>query len=392
MQLADRVQRIQLSPTAAVMAEAERMAADGVDVINFGVGEPDFPTPEHIKQAAIEALAANRTRYTSTAGIYPLREAVCHWHAREFGTRYQPSECVITVGGKQALFNALSALVNPGDEVLLPAPYWVSYPDMLRHVGAELHVLPTVAEHGFRLQAKQVEAAIGPKTRGLIVNSPNNPTGAVVAERDFGELLVVCRRHGLWLLTDECYSHFLYDGQQPFSVASLPEARDHVIVAGSLSKTFAMTGWRIGFALGPRPVIDAMVRLQSQSTSNATSIAQYAALRALTGPMDSVRAMQTEYDGRRRLILAALAQIPGLSCTPPQGAFYVFPDVRQTPRMISRPSSTAELAVELLREERVAVVAGEAFGAPGHLRISYATSTDRIREGVRRLSRFLAAC
>lgn len=392
MQLADRVQRIQLSPTGAVLAEAERMAAAGLDVVNLGVGEPDFPTPEPIKQAAIEALAADRTRYTATAGIQPLREAVCQWHAREFGTRYEPAECVITVGGKHALFNALSVLVNPGDEVLLPAPYWVSYPDMLRYVGAEPRILTTLPEHGFQLQARQVEEAIGPKTRGLIVNSPNNPTGAVLPDVGFAELLAVCRRHGLWLLTDECYSHFLYDGQRPFSVASLAGAREHVIVAGSLSKTFAMTGWRIGFALGPRPVIEAMVRLQSQSTSNPTSIAQYAALRALTGPMDSVRTMLAEYDRRRRLILEAMSHIPGLCCTPPRGAFYVFPDVRQTPRMLGRPSTTAELAVELLRQERVAVVAGEAFGAPGHLRISYATTADRIEEGVRRLGRFLAAC
>jgi aspartate aminotransferase len=395
-QLAHRVERISLSPTGAVLIEAERLRAQGIDVVNFGVGEPDFPTPDYIKQAAVRALEQNFTKYTPTPGISVLREKLCQWHQREFGTNYEPAESVVTVGGKQALFNALGALVNEGEEVLLPAPYWVSYPDMIRYVGAEPRFVATDPADGFRLRASQVEPLIGPKTRVLLVNSPNNPTGAVIPNDEFAKLLALCQRHNIWLLTDECYSHFVYGDHKPFSVAGLPDAKSQVIVAGSLSKTFSMTGWRVGFALGPKRIISAMIKLQSQSTSNPTSISQHAAVAALSGPMDSVKAMLAEYARRRDAVLEELGQIPGVTCTPPEGAFYAFPNVDETPRVRAlreqkEPADTARIAVDLLQEARVGTVAGEAFGAPGYLRISYAADIERVREGVRRMKNFLSS-
>ncbi len=378
------------------MIEAERLQARGIDVVNFGVGEPDFPTPEHIKQAAVRALEENFTKYTATPGITPLREAVCEWHRREFGSSYEVAESVITVGGKQALFNALGALVNEGEEVLVPAPYWVSYPDMIRYVGAEPRFVPTEPGDGFRLRAEQVEPLITDKSRVLLVNSPNNPTGAVIPDEEFARLLELCQRRNLWLLTDECYSHFLYGGRKPFSVAGLPGAKERTIVAGSLSKTFAMTGWRVGFALGPKPVIAAMIKLQSQSTSNPTSISQRAALAAVTGPMDSVKTMLEEYARRRDVVLESLGAIEGVRTATPDGAFYAFPNVEETPRLRAlrakrESADTARVAVDLLNEARVAAVAGEAFGAPGYLRISFATAIDRVREGIERMGRFFTS-
>jgi aspartate aminotransferase len=395
MRISDRVERIAISPTVAVTMEAAHYKARGCDVVDFGAGEPDFATPDHIKQAAIRALAENRTKYTPVAGIMPLREAVCGWHHRELGSAYQPNECIVTAGGKHALFNAICSLINPGDEVILPVPYWVSYPDVVKYAGGEPIQLPTSAEDGFCLRASAVEKLITPRTRMLIVNSPANPTGAVIPPAEFECILDVCRRAKIWLLSDECYSHFVYGGAKPFSVASLPNAKDgakdHVIVLGSLSKTFAMTGWRMGYALAPAPLVEAILKLQSQSTSNPTSIAQYAALEALTGPMDSVGAMLCEYGKRRNRILTGLRAIPGIDCATPQGAFYVFPDVSRAGRQ-SQPDAgdISAVASDLLREKYVAVVPGEAFGAPGHIRISYAASLERIDEGVRRLSEFFS--
>ncbi len=396
MQLAERVQRISVSATLAVLMEAERYKARGVDVVDFGPGEPDFPTPEHIKRAAIRALNENRTKYTATAGIAPLRQAVCDWHARELGSSYQPSECIVTVGGKHAIFNTINALVNAGDEVLIPAPYWVSYPDIVKYAGGRPVFIPTDAADGFCLRGERVERAINPRTRIAIVNSPNNPTGAVVPPEEFAKIFDVCKRRGVWLLSDECYSHFTYGSAKPFSIASLPGAKEHVIIAGSLSKTFAMTGWRLGYALAPAPLVEAMTKLQSQSTSNPNSITQYAALEALTGPMDSVTAMLAEYARRRTRILEGLRAIPGVTCTEPQGAFYVFPNVAGCLKKNGAGGratdggepDTSAVARQLLEREHVAVVPGEAFGTAGFLRISYATSMERIEEGLRRLQRF----
>ena len=385
-ELADRVNRISVSQTMVVLQEAERLKVQGIDVADFGPGEPDFPTPEHIKRAAIKALDDNRTKYTPVAGIAALRQAICEWHAAQLGSSYQPAECVVNTGGKHAIFNSVCSLVNPGDEVIIAAPYWVSYPDIIKYAGGKPVVVPTRAEDEFILRAGAVEKAITPKTRIVIVNSPSNTTGAVIPPDEFAKILDVCKRQGVWLLSDECYSHFTYGNARPFSVASLPGAKDRVIIAGSFSKTFAMTGWRMGYVLAPKPLVDAVAKLQSQSTSNPNSITQYAALEAMRGPMDSVATMLAEYARRRERILAGLRAIPGITCATPQGAFYVFPSIAA--HLNAQMPDDVAAAKQLLEREHVAVVPGEPFGAPGHLRISYATSMERIEEGLRRLARF----
>ena len=387
IRFAERVNRIAVSPTMAVMQQAERFKARGADVVDFGPGEPDFPTPEHIKRAAIKALEENRTKYTATAGIAPLRRAICDWHAAQLGSSYEPAECIVNVGGKNSVFNTIASLIDAGDEVIIPAPYWVSYPDIVKYAGGTPVFVETREQDGFVTGAGQVEKAIGPNTRMVIINSPNNPTGAILPKDEFEAILEVCQKHRVWLLSDECYSHFVYANAKPYSIASAAGAKERVIVAGSFSKTFAMTGWRMGYTLGPALLIGAINKLQSQATSNATSIAQYAALEALLGPMDSVRVMLDEYARRRQIILAGLRAIPGVTCTAPHGAFYAFPNVSAHFRG-DMPDDTA-MAKLLLEREHVAVVPGEAFGAPGHLRISYATSVERIEEGLRRLARFL---
>jgi len=388
VQLSDRVNRISISPTAAVLAAAERLRAQGVDLADFGPGEPDFPTPEHIQRAAIRAMEQGRTKYTPTAGIGPLREAICKWHATQFGSSYTVPECIVSVGGKHAIFNAFCSLLSAGDEVLIPAPYWVTYPDIVLYTGATPVPVMTDPFDGFRLRAELVARAITPRTKLLIVNSPSNPSGAVVPADEFAKIYEVCRAKNIWLMTDECYSHFVYGTEKPFSLASLPGTKPNIIVAGSLSKTFAMTGWRIGYALAPEPLVSAMTKLQSQSTSNPTSIAQYAALAALTGPMDTVSAMLAEYSRRRDRIVSGLRGIPGVTCVEPGGAFYAFPNV--SAHLGNGIADTATLAKHLLEKQHLVVVPGEAFGTPGYMRFSYATSIDRIEEGLRRLEKFFA--
>jgi aspartate aminotransferase len=390
--LTERINRIQISPTAAVIAEAERLKAQGVDIADFGPGEPDFPTPDHIKKAAIAAIEENKTKYTPTGGIMPLREAICAWHKRELGSDYAPKECIVTVGGKHGIFNVMSVLVQAGDEVIIPAPYWVSFPDIVKYTGGMPVYVETRPEDGFSVKADAIEKAITPKTRLLILNSPSNPTCGVVPPDEYARILAVCRKHNVWLMGDECYSHFTYAPHKPFSIASAPDSRNNVIIIGSVSKTFAMTGWRIGYTLAPAELIQALTKLQSQSTSNPTSIAQYAALEAMRGSMESVPAMLAEYDRRRKRIVEGLNAIPGVKCEMPGGAFYAFPNVGAH---LSNGSSghaiandTSELAKLLLEQARVALVAGEGFGAPGYLRLSYATSIERIDEGLRRLERF----
>lgn len=387
--LADRVNRISVSQTMVVLLEAERLKAQGIDVADFGPGEPDFPTPEHIKRAAIKALEENRTKYTSVSGIAPLRQAICDWHAAQLGSSYQLAECVVNTGGKHAIFNAVCSLVNSGDEVIIGAPYWVSYPDIIKYAGGKPVVAPTRAEDAFILRAAEVEKAITPRTRMVMVNSPNNPTGAVIPPDEFAKILDVCERHHVWLLSDECYSHFTYGDAKPFSIASVPGAKENVIIAGSFSKTFAMTGWRMGYVLAPKPLVDAVAKLQSQSTSNPNSITQYAALAAMRGSMDTVATMLAEYARRRENILAGLRAIPGITCATPHGAFYVFPNI--SAHFNKQMPDDVAAAKQLLEREHVAVVPGEPFGAPGHIRISYATSMERIQEGLSRLRRFFGS-
>jgi aspartate aminotransferase len=321
----------------------------------------------------------------------PLRDAICAWHKRELKSDYEPKECVVSVGGKHAIFNVASVLLQAGDEVLIPAPYWVSFPDIVKYTGATPVYVQTSVEDGFAVRADAIARAITPKTRLLILNSPSNPSGGVTPPDEYLKILTVCRKNNVWLMGDECYSHFTYDPHKPFSIASAKDSKENVIIIGSVSKTFAMTGWRIGYTLGPAALIQALIKLQSQSTSNPTSIAQYAALAAMTGAMDTVPVMLAEYAKRRKRIVEGLNAIPGVRCAQPGGAFYAFPDVSahvSGPHALAK--DTTELATLLLDKARVALVGGDAFGAPSYLRISYATSLDRIEEGLRRLDRFFS--
>jgi len=389
VELTNRINRIQVSPTAVVISAAEQLKAKGVDVADFGPGEPDFPTPDHIKRAAIRAIEENRTKYTPTGGIMPLREAITAWHKRELSSSYNAKECVVTVGGKHSIFNTVCVLIQNGDEVILPAPYWVSFPDIIKYAGGTPVIVETRQEDGFSAKATAIEKAITSKTKMVIVNSPGNPTGGVVDRDEYERILAVCNKHKIWLLGDECYSHFVYEPHKPFSIASEKESKERVIIVGSVSKTFAMTGWRIGYTLGPEPLIQAIIKIQSQSTSNPTSIAQYAALEAMCGTMETVPPMLAEYAKRRKRIVEGLREIPGVACAWPGGAFYAFPNVSahlRGPHALAK--SCTELARALLDQAYVALVPGEAFGAPGFLRLSYATSIERIEEGLRRLNKF----
>jgi aspartate aminotransferase len=392
VQLTDRINRIQISPTSAVIAEADKLKAKGVDLADFGPGEPDFPTPDHIKKAAIRAIEQNYTKYTPTGGILPLREAIVAWHKRELASNYEPKECVVNVGGKHSIFNCVSVLVQKGDEVIIPAPYWVSYPDIVKYAGGTPVFVDSKPEDGFSVKASVIEKAITPKTKMVILSSPNNPTGGVIPPDEYERILAACMKHNVWLMGDECYSHFVYDPHKPFSIASAKDSKANVIIIGSVSKTFAMTGWRIGYTLAPEELIQAMIKVQSQSTSNPTSIAQYAALEAMRGSMDAVPPMLAEYAKRRKRIVEGLRAIPGVNCEWPGGAFYAFPNVSAHlgEGKNAAAKNCTELSKFLLEKAHVALVAGEAFGAPGFLRLSYATSIERIEEGLRRLEKFFS--
>jgi aspartate aminotransferase len=387
--IAGRIRSISISSTMKVAADAEKLRSAGVDVVDFGAGEPDFPTPDNIKQAAARAIDQNFTRYTPTGGTMELRKAICERHAEDFGTHYVPAECMVSVGGKHAIFNLTQALVNPGDEVVIPVPYWVTYKDVVNYAGGVPVFVETREDEGFALTAEAVEASLTERTRLIVVNSPSNPSGAVVGREEFEKILRLASARGIYLLTDECYCRFLYDSE-PFSIASVPGAKETVLVAGSLSKTYAMTGWRIGFALAPTAVIDAMMKLQSHCTSNPTSVAQKAAVEALTGPQESVERMLCEYRRRRAFVVGRLRAIPGVTCVEPRGAFYVYPNISA---VIGRGgiANTLDAAERLLADARVAVVPGEAFGTGSHVRISYAASMADLERGLDRLAGFIAA-
>ncbi len=388
MHFSQRIGRISVSATMKVGMEAEKLRASGVDVVDFGAGEPDFPTPENIKCAAVRAMEQNFTKYTAAGGTLELRKALCERHAQDFGTRYEVPECIVSVGGKHVIYNAVSALIDHGDEVVLPVPYWVTFADVIHYNGGKCVFVETDEANGFRLTAGQIEQALTPKTRLVIINSPSNPSGAVLDRAEFEKIYAATSSRGILLMTDECYCHFLYGGE-PYSIASLPGAKPNVIVAGSLSKTYAMTGWRVGFGLGPAPLISAMLKLQSHSTSNPNSIAQKAAVEAVTGPQESVGAMLTEYRKRREYVIPALRGIPGVTCSEPQGAFYAYPNIG---KFLGRNgmASTLNFAERLLAEAHVAVVPGEAFGTREHVRISYATSVAELERGLGRLRDFLS--
>lgn len=374
---------MEVSSTLAVLMEAERLRAEGVELIDLGAGEPDFPTPRNIKDAAEQAIEKDFTRYTATSGIAPLRKAITEMMRRDFGAVYDPSEALVTIGGKQAIFNAMGTLLNPGDEVLIPSPYWVTFPEIAKFFRARPVIVDTEPS-GFLLTARAVADAIGPRTRLLIINSPNNPTGRIIPPDEFQKIVEVAAKRDVWVISDECYIYFAYPPASPFSAGQLPEElRSRLMICGSFSKTHAMTGWRLGFALGPKPWIQAMLKVQSHSTSNANSIAQKAAIEAATGQQESVRSMIGEYRRRRDWIVPALNEIPGIECGMPEGAFYVMPNMR---RLIGgRVRDSIELSALLLNDARVVVTAGSAFGIEGYVRISYANSLEAIKEGVARI-------
>lgn len=388
MQFSERISRMSVSSTAAVLQKAAKLKAGGARLVDFGAGEPDFPTPEHIKAAGVRALQENFTRYTPTGGIRELKEALVARHAQDFGSRYAVEECLVTVGGKQAIFEAIAATINDGDEVILPVPYWVSFLDIIHYAGGKAVRLETRESDGFAVRAENVEKLVTPRTRLLIVNSPSNPTGAVAPPAEMEKLLGLAQRHNFLLLSDECYCHFVYDEVKPYSLGASGE-REHLLIVGSFSKTYAMTGWRVGFALGSPELLGNMLKLQSHSTSNPTSFAQKAAVKAVCGPQDSVREMRDEYHRRRDRIVPGLRAIPGIRCTMPQGAFYVYPNVAAYLKNGGLADTTA-LAERMLEEAHVALVPGAAFGTNEHVRISYATSMEQIEEGIRRMAEFFA--
>jgi aspartate aminotransferase len=389
VKLTARINRIEPSATMAVVAEADKLRQQGIDVVDFGAGEPHFATPVHIKEAAISAIQNNFSKYTAAAGTAELRDAIVRRHAADFGSDYRREETIASVGGKHALFNAIQVLVDHGDEVILPVPYWVSFKDIVRYAGGNCVLLETNESDGFRVTADMVARLVTSRTKLIILNSPSNPSGAVMAPADLKEIVRFAAERGIWVLSDECYVYLNYTGQQ-FSVGSLREYRDRLVIIGSLSKTYAMTGWRLGFALAPAAVTSAMAKLQSQSTSNPTSIVQKASVAALNGPQECVEEMRKDYIRLRDHIVNGLRAIPGVQCTMPEGAFYAYPNISA---FFGKGGikSPADLAGKLLREAHVAVVPGEGFGTTEHVRLSYATSQAEIDRGLERMRRFLTS-
>ena len=385
--LSDRINRIEVSATMAITAESLKMKAQGIDLADFGAGEPHFATPQHIKDAAIKAIENNFTRYTAVAGVPQVRQAIVDRHKADFGSNYSVEECVFTTGGKLALFNAIQVLVDHGDEVILPVPYWVSFKDIIQYAGGKVVYVESDEAENFRITAKMIEAAITPRTKVIILNTPSNPSGAVVSAEDLEAIVRLAHAHGIYVLLDECYVYLTFTGDV-VSGASFTDCKEHIVVLGSLSKTYAMTGWRAGFALGPKAIISAMSKLQSQSTSNTASMVQQASIAALTASQDCVSEMRADYIKLRDQILTGFKTIPGLTCTVPQGAFYVYPNVKA---FLGKGGvqTVSDLAAKLLSDAHVVVVPGEAFGTHEHIRISYAVSGDVIDKGVERIREYL---
>ncbi len=387
--LADRLKTLAPSPTLAMQARARAMRAQGIDVISFGAGEPDFDTPKRIKDAAIRALESGQTKYTEVGGVPELKAAVCRKLRRDNGLDYAPDEVTVSCGAKHTLYNVVMALVNPGDEVLIPSPYWVSYPEQVRLLGGVPVPVVTPEATGFDLAPDALARAVTPRTKLVVLDSPGNPTGAVFSPAALEAVARLCLARDLWVVSDECYEALTYEGRH-VSIASLgPEIKARTIVVNTCSKAYAMTGWRIGYAAGPKALIRAMTDVQSQVTSNPTSVAQWAAVEALGGPQDEVAPMVREFDRRRRAIVDGLNAIPGVRCVMPKGAFYAFPNVsglfgRVAPSGPLRGS--AAVCEFLLEEARIATVAGVDFGSDDHIRLSYATALDKITEGLRRMA------
>jgi aspartate aminotransferase len=384
------VERMQPSSTLAAMQAAVAMRAAGVDVVDFGPGEPDFDTPEHIKQAAAEAMRAGQTKYTPTAGTRKLQESIVGYYEREFGARLDAGEVMATAGGKQAIFNAVVTLCGPGDEVLIPKPYWVTFPEIVTFAGATPVFIDSETT-GFQLTAEQVAEAITPRTKLIIINSPSNPSGRVIPPREFEKIMETVAARGIYVVSDECYLRFVYPPAEVFTAATLPaELRARLCIAGSFSKTYAMTGWRIGYSVAPAAWTREMNKVQSHSTSNPSSLSQAAAVAAFTSSQECVAAMLAEYTRRRDWLVRALAGVHGFCCAEPEGAFYVFPDVRGC--LGKGLKSSDAFADLLLKEAKTVVTDGAGFGCEGFIRISYATSMERLEEGVARIRRIAEKC
>ncbi len=390
--LSNRVGRIKPSPTLAVTARAAELRAAGHDVIGLGAGEPDFDTPAHIKEAAIEAIRAGHTKYTPVDGLPALKRAIISKFERENGLIYEPDQVLVSCGGKQSFYNLAQALLDPGDEVVIPAPYWVSYPDMVLLADGKPVIVETGQEAGFRMTPEQLAAAIGPRTRLVVLNSPSNPTGAAYARAELAALGEVLReRPEVLVATDDMYEHIRW-GDEPFAniVNACPELHERAVVLNGVSKAYAMTGWRIGYAGGPAPLIQAMKKVQSQSTSNPASISQHAAIAALEGDQGCVAEMVEAFKVRHDAVIEGLNALPGVSCRPCEGTFYCFPSFHEAMTALGADDDVA-LAERLLEEAGVALVPGSAFGAPGYLRLSFATDLQTLREALARLERVLAA-
>ncbi|HEY6490993.1 MAG: pyridoxal phosphate-dependent aminotransferase [Terracidiphilus sp.] len=384
---ADRIGRIEVSATMAVAAEAAKLRAQGAHLVDFGAGEPHFPTPRHIKDAAIVAIEANFTRYTVVPGIPDVRKAIVERHACDFGSDYAIDEAIFTTGGKHALFNTIQILVDHGDEVILPVPYWVSFKDIIQYAGGKVVLLETSEAENFRITASAIERAITPNTKAIILNSPSNPAGSVMSAEDLERIVHLAHERGIYLLLDECYVYLNYAGKS-VSGGSYTWAKQHIVILGSLSKTYSMTGWRAGYALAAKPIVANLSKLQSQQTSNATSIVQKAAAAALSGPQDCVTQFRAEFIELRDYMLKKLAEIPGITCTKPEGAFYVYPNISAFLGKSGIQSAT-QLATRLLHEAHVVTVPGEAFGTQQHIRLSYPVTKESIDEGTRRMGDFL---
>src|ERR1700681_2924718 len=386
VRLSARINRIEPSATLAAVAEADKLRQQGIDVVDMTAGEPHFATPQHIKDAAIAAIVGNFSKYTAVGGTTELKDAIRGRHAADFGSEYTREETCASTGGKHALFNVISALVDHGDEVILPVPYWVSFKDMVRYAGGNCVLLEADESQGFRVTAQMVERLITPKTKLIILNSPSNPSGAVMSPEDMTAVIRLAHERGIWVISDECYVYLNYTGKN-FSVGSLNEYRDRFLVVGSLSKTYAMTGWRLGYTLGPAAVVSAVQKLQSQSTSNPTSIVQKAAVAALSSSQQCVDEMRTEYIRLRDHIVGGLRAIPGVKCTMPEGAFYAYPNVSAFFGK-SGIKASADVAHGLLHTAHVATVAGEGFGTTEHVRFSYATSMENLDKALERMRKF----
>lgn len=388
--LSSRTRRVSVSQTQQVTLDVDRLKRAGVDLVDLGAGEPDFATPEHVRRAGIAAITEGFTKYTPNAGVQELREAICERYRADYGVEYDPAHVIATAGGKQALFNAAMALYGQGDEVITHAPGWPSLVEQIRLADADVVVVRTYADDGFRLRPEAVLDAFGPRTKAVVINSPCNPTGALVSETDLAEIADEACARGVWIVLDLCYEQLIY-GDVPHNLPRVLAARhpERSVIVGSLSKRYAMTGWRCGWAIGPPELIAACGVIQSHATSNVSSITQRAGIQALTGPQDCVATMRDAYRARRDLLLAGLATEDRITCAQPEGAFYLFPDVSA---LLSPDGvrTSVDLARALLQQAHVAVTPGEAFDAPGFLRLSYATSPERLEEGVARIRSFLA--